>query len=143
MYANAVPVAPVPPGGSARQKGPLDRLLGIFAEINGGEAGTALLLMLNVFLLLAAYYLLKTIREPLILSVPHGAEVKSYSAAATAGLLMLIVPFYSAVASRVSRVSIDRTARSASDDADVNFVERHQQPFPPPQVAVCRCFIPS
>jgi AAA family ATP:ADP antiporter len=62
--------------------------------------------MLDVFLLLAAYYLLKTIREPLILSVPGGAEVKSYSAAATAALLMLIVPLYSAVASRVSRVKL-------------------------------------
>ncbi len=106
MYANAVPVTPVPPGGSERKKGPLDRLLGLFAEVHGGEAGTALLLMFNVFLLLAAYYLLKTIREPLILSVPHGAEVKSYSAAATAGLLILIVPLYGAVASRVSRVKL-------------------------------------
>jgi AAA family ATP:ADP antiporter len=90
----------------ARPKGPLDRFLGIFTDVRGGEGVTALLLMLNIFLLLAAYYLLKTIREPLILSVPGGAEVKSYSAAATAGLLMLLVPLYSAVASRVSRVKL-------------------------------------
>ena len=97
-----------PAGGDPLQarKGPLDRLLGVFAEVHGGEGMTALLLMLNVFLLLASYYLLKTIREPLILTVPGGAEVKSYSAAATAGLLMLIVPFYSAIASRVSRVKL-------------------------------------
>ena len=106
MNPNAVTATPALPAGGARHKGPLDRLLGIFAEVHGGEAGTALLLMLNVFLLLAAYYLLKTIREPLILSVPHGAEVKSYSAAATAGLLMLIVPLYSAIASHVSRVKL-------------------------------------
>jgi AAA family ATP:ADP antiporter len=87
-------------------KSPLDRLLGVFADVHSGEGVTALLLMLNIFLLLAAYYLLKTIREPLILSVPGGAEVKSYSAAATAGLLMLLVPLYSAVASRVSRVKL-------------------------------------
>ena len=93
-----LPAAHEPP------RSPLDRFLGIFTEVRGGEGVTALLLLLNVFLLLAAYYLLKTIREPLILSVPGGAEVKSYSAAATAGLLMLIVPTYSAVASRVSRV---------------------------------------
>jgi AAA family ATP:ADP antiporter len=62
--------------------------------------------MLNVLLLLASYYLLKTIREPLILDVPGGAEVKSYSAAATATLLIMIVPLYSAVASRVSRVKL-------------------------------------
>ncbi len=87
-------------------KGPLDRFLGLFTDVHGGEGVTALLLMLNIFLLLAAYYLLKTIREPLILSIPGGAEVKSYSAAATAGLLILLVPLYSAFASRVSRVKL-------------------------------------
>jgi AAA family ATP:ADP antiporter len=87
-------------------KGPLDRILGVFTDVRSGEGLTALLLMLNTFLLLAAYYLLKTIREPLILNVRGGAEVKSYSAAATAGLLILLVPLYSAVASRVSRVKL-------------------------------------
>jgi AAA family ATP:ADP antiporter len=87
-------------------KGPLDRVLGIFTDVRAGEGVTALLLMLNIFLLLAAYYLLKTIREPLILNVPGGAEVKSYSSAAIAGLLILLVPLYSAVASRVSRVRL-------------------------------------
>ena len=89
-----------------KSKSPLDRFLGVFTDVRGGESVTALLLMLNVFLLLAAYYLLKTIREPLILAVHGGAEVKSYSAAATAGLLVLLVPLYSAVASRVSRVKL-------------------------------------
>ena len=87
-------------------KGLLDRCLGVFADVRSGEGVTALLLMLNIFLLLGAYYLLKTIREPLILTVPGGAEVKSYAAAATAGLLILMVPLYSAVASRVSRVRL-------------------------------------
>jgi AAA family ATP:ADP antiporter len=90
----------------AASKGPLDRLLGLLADVQAGEGATALILMANIFLLLAAYYLLKTIREPLILTVPGGAEVKSYSAAATAGLLMIIVPAYSALASRVSRVRL-------------------------------------
>jgi AAA family ATP:ADP antiporter len=87
-------------------KGLLDRCLGIFADVRAGEGLTALLLMLNIFLLLGAYYLLKTIREPLILTVPGGAEVKSYAAAAIAGLLILLVPIYSAIASRVSRVRL-------------------------------------
>jgi AAA family ATP:ADP antiporter len=102
----AIPATGAAAPAPEQTKGPLDRFLGIFTEVRGGEGVTALLLMLNVFLLLAAYYLLKTIREPLILSVPGGAEVKSYSAAATAGLLMLLVPLYSAVASRVSRVKL-------------------------------------
>jgi len=62
--------------------------------------------MLNIFLLLAAYSMLKTIREPLILTVPGGAEVKSYAAAAMAGLFIVLVPLYSALASRVSRVKL-------------------------------------
>jgi ATP:ADP antiporter, AAA family len=103
---NAIPAIEAAAPAPEPTRGPLDRFLGMFTEVRGGEGLTALLLMLNVFLLLAAYYLLKTIREPLILSVPGGAEVKSYSAAATAGLLMLLVPLYSAVASRVSRVKL-------------------------------------
>jgi AAA family ATP:ADP antiporter len=97
-------VSPQTPDSAPR--GPLDRLLGIFADVRSGEGMTALLLMLNIFVLLAAYYLLKTIREPLILSIPGGAEVKSYSAAATAGLLILLVPLYSSFASHVSRVKL-------------------------------------
>jgi AAA family ATP:ADP antiporter len=92
---------------SARSaKGFLDRVLSAFTEVRAGEAATALLLMLNMFLLLAAYYLCKTIREPLILNARGGAEVKSYAAAATAGLLILLVPIYSAIAARVSRVKL-------------------------------------
>jgi AAA family ATP:ADP antiporter len=91
------------PGSS---KGLLDRALGVFTDVHAGESTTALLLMLNIFLVLAAYYLLKTIREPLILSVAGGAEVKSYSAAVIAGLLIGLVPLYSWIASRVSRVRL-------------------------------------
>jgi AAA family ATP:ADP antiporter len=91
--------------GTAR-KSLLDRVLGISAELHAGEGLTAFLLMLNIFLLLAAYSMLKTIREPLILTVPGGAEVKSYAAAAIAGLFIILVPLYSALASRVSRVKL-------------------------------------
>ena len=88
-------------------RGLLDRFLNLFADVRAGEGVTAVLLMLNIFLLLAGYYLLKTIREPLILASPEGgAEVKSYSAAAIAGILMILVPIYSALASRVSRVRL-------------------------------------
>jgi AAA family ATP:ADP antiporter len=99
-------VSGVGPRETRGHRGPLERLLGLFADVHSGEGVTALLLMLNILLLLAAYYLLKTIREPLILSVPGGAEVKSYSAAAMAGLLLFAVPLYSAVANRISRVKL-------------------------------------
>ena len=87
-------------------KGLLDRVLGVFTDVRGGEGITAILLMLNIFFLLAAYSMLKTIREPLVLTVPGGAEVKSYAAAAIAGLFIILVPLYSALASRVSRVKL-------------------------------------
>src|SRR5262245_13729546 len=89
------------------EPGLLDRFLNIFADVRAGEGVTVILLMLNLFVILAGYYLLKTIREPLILaSSGGGAEVKSYAAAAIAGLLMILVPIYSALASRVSRVRL-------------------------------------
>lgn len=91
---------------NAAPKGPLDRFLGIFTDVHGGEGVTAILLMLNIFLLLAAYYMLKVIREPLILTTPGGAEVKSYAAAAIAGSFIVLVPLYSALASRASRVKL-------------------------------------
>ena len=91
---------------SDKPRGALDRVLGAFTDVRQGEGATALLLMLNIFFLLAAYSMLKTIREPLILTVPGGAEVKSYAAAAVAALFLILVPLYSALASRVSRVRL-------------------------------------
>ena len=96
--------ATIPPA-TAERKGLLDRLLAPFAEVKGGEAGTALLLMLNVFLLLTSYYIIKTVREPLILA-GGGAELKSYTAAGQALLLLLLVPAYGAFASRVNRLKL-------------------------------------
>jgi AAA family ATP:ADP antiporter len=87
------------------RKGLLDRVLAPFAEVRTGEAGTALLLMLNVFLLLTSYYIIKTVREPLILA-GGGAEVKSYAAAGQALLLLVLVPAYGAFASRVNRLRL-------------------------------------
>ena len=62
-------------------------------------------LTVNLALLLASYYLLKTVREALIL-IEGGAEVKTYSAAAQATLLVLLVPAYGAFASRVARLKL-------------------------------------
>src|SRR5262249_28374026 len=83
----------------------LERFLSLFADVRAGEGLGALLLMINVFLLLGAYYLLKTAREPLILT-EGGAAVKSYSAAGQAVLLMILVPLYGIVGSRVNRLKL-------------------------------------
>jgi len=73
------------------RRSPLDRFLNLFTDVRSGESITALLLMLDIFVILAAYYLLKTIREPLIINRKGGAEMKSYSAAAIAGILVFLV----------------------------------------------------
>lgn len=84
-----------------------EKALSLLTDVRAGEGLGVLLLGLNVFVLLGAYYLLKTVREALILS-ESGAEVKSYSSAAQALLFLLIVPAYGALASRVNRISLIR-----------------------------------
>jgi AAA family ATP:ADP antiporter len=79
------------------------RILGVFADVRPGEAGTALLMALEVFILLTAYYLIKPAREGLILSLEEGAEYKSYASAAIAALLFVAVPLYGKVTRRFSR----------------------------------------
>jgi AAA family ATP:ADP antiporter len=91
---------------SAGRKGPLERLLSLFTEMRPGEGLTAVLLGFNVFLLLASYYVLKTVREPLILTLEGGAEVKSYAAAGQALLLLLVLPLYSGFSARVNRIRL-------------------------------------
>jgi AAA family ATP:ADP antiporter len=86
-------------------KGPVERLLSPIADVRRGEALSALVMMLTMFLVLGAYYLLKTAREIFILS-EGGAEVKSYSSAGQALLLLVLVPLYAAFASRVNRVQL-------------------------------------
>jgi len=81
----------------------IDRFLSLFANVLPGEGLTAFLLMLNVFILLTAYYIIKPVREALILG-EAGAVIKSYASAGQAVLFLLIVPLYGILASRVSRV---------------------------------------
>jgi len=83
----------------------LSRLLRPFADVGPGESVSAVVMTFAVFLLLTAYYLLKTAREPLIL-LHGGAEVKSYASAGQAMLLFLVVYGYSALARRVGRLRL-------------------------------------
>jgi ATP:ADP antiporter, AAA family len=94
--------APALPLQLGPKKNLADRFLSLFAEVRSGEGIGALLLGANVYLVLEAYYILKTVREALILS-EGGAEIKTYSSAAQAVLLLLIIPAYGALASKVNR----------------------------------------
>src|SRR5262245_13523202 len=86
-------------------KGLLERMLAPIADVRRGEALSALLMALTMFLILFAYYLLKTAREVFILA-EGGAEVKSYSSAGQALLLLGLVPAYGKLASAVNRVQL-------------------------------------
>lgn len=99
-----------PAGSSSRWFAPnwSDRLLAPFTQVEPGEGAGALALGLNVFLLLAAYYLLKTVREALILT-EGGAEVKAYSSAGQALVLLALIPAYSWLASRLARFRLVAT----------------------------------
>jgi AAA family ATP:ADP antiporter len=97
--------------------GLIDRLLGLFSEVRPGEGRRALLMLLNVFLILVAYYIIKTVREPLILGtqvpgflqvlgITSAAEIKTFASAGQALVLMAFVPAYSWLSSRVSRMKL-------------------------------------
>src|SRR5262245_36263513 len=85
-----------------RKKSLIDSVLGLITDIRAGERTTALMMAANMFIVLSTYYVLKTVREALILT-EGGANVKSYSSAAQALLLLLVVPLYGAIASRFKR----------------------------------------
>ena len=83
----------------------LDRALSLFADVRNGEGALAVLMLVNVFLLLLCYSVIKTVREPLIL-LGGGAELRSYAAAGQAAVLIAFVPLYSWLASRVDRTKL-------------------------------------
>ena len=81
----------------------LDRVLSVVADVRPGEGLTALGLATALFLLLMAYYIIKPVREALILQHPAGAEYKSWMGAGIALLLLGVVPAYSKLADRLPR----------------------------------------
>jgi AAA family ATP:ADP antiporter len=84
----------------------LSRALRPITEVHPGEAVTALLLTVNVFCLLSAYYVLKPLRESLILAMAAGAEYKSYMSGAIAILLFGLVPAYGKLVDRLPRIKL-------------------------------------
>ena len=69
------------------------------SDVHDGEWHLVLLFFVNLFLLLTAYYILKVVREPLIL-LGGGAVSRSYARGVQAGLLFVAIPAYSALANR-------------------------------------------
>src|ERR1039457_3119319 len=88
-----------------KPKTAVEKCLSLFADVRAGEGVSALLMGLNVFLLLAGYYLLKIAREPLILT-GFGAKYEAYLAGAQAILLLGVIPLYGWIGSRVNRLKL-------------------------------------
>ena len=83
----------------------LERFLGVFTDVRAGEGPTALLLASNVFLILMAYYVLKPVREALILG-EGSAELKSYMSAGQVVVLAFVVPYYGRLVAQFPRIRL-------------------------------------
>lgn len=85
----------------------VERSLSLFTTVRAGEGASVLLFFAYAFLLLVCYYVLKTIREPLLLT-DGSAELKSYAYAAIAAVLLVLVPLYGALFRRTGRRQLVR-----------------------------------
>jgi AAA family ATP:ADP antiporter len=90
----------------AQKRSLLALVLRPFAVVETDEAVTAVIMTFTVFLLLTSYYILKTAREPLILLLKNGPEVKAYAAAGQSLLLLPVLAAYTALAKRVGRMKL-------------------------------------
>ena len=98
MSADASAPAVEPPG-------ILDRALRVFSDVRAGEGATVLLMFLNLLVLFVSYYIIRTVRDAVILAT-GGAAVQSYASAAMAVVLLAFVPAYSWFASRANRAKL-------------------------------------
>jgi ATP:ADP antiporter, AAA family len=83
----------------------LDRALRVFSDVRAGEGATVLLMFLNLLALFVSYYIIRTVRDAVILAT-GGAAVQSYASAAMAIVLLGFVPAYSWFASRANRAKL-------------------------------------
>lgn len=80
----------------ARQLTRFERLLSLLTSVQPGEGRCVAALGLQAASLMAAYYLIRPVREALILT-EGSAALRSYAVGAQALLLILIIPAYSAL----------------------------------------------
>jgi AAA family ATP:ADP antiporter len=83
---------------TTRRRNFIERLVG--ADVHPGEWTIVILLIVDLFVLLTAYYVLKVVREPLIL-INGGAVSRSYARGTQAVVLLAAIPAYGALANRV------------------------------------------
>ncbi len=85
----------------------LDRFLCLFTDVQAGEGSAALLMFVNVFLILCAYYFIKPLREGWIavsdITGLSKMEVKAYSSFGQSLLLIPVVWFYGRLSGQYRR----------------------------------------
>jgi AAA family ATP:ADP antiporter len=72
----------------------LERGLSLITQVEPGEGASAVWMTVDVFVLLLSYYVIKPVREALILELEGGARYKSYLGAVIAVALLFAVPAY-------------------------------------------------
>lgn len=72
---------------------PFERLLSLFTTVRPGEGRVIAWLLLNATVIMLAYYLLKPVREALILT-EGDAALRTYATGAQALALIILLPFY-------------------------------------------------
>jgi AAA family ATP:ADP antiporter len=107
MTAPRQPTLTAATGGRPSGRPLHERLLGSFTQIEAGEGRALLLFFAYAFLVLVALYIVRTLREPLLL-VDASAEVKTYALAAAALALLVLVPLYGAAFRRTDRNQLVR-----------------------------------
>ncbi len=84
-----------------------EKFLRVFADVKPKEGVTCVILISNIFLILAAYYLIKPVREGWLAITDIAGltklETKAYSAFAQSVLLIAILPTYARLASKWTR----------------------------------------
>ena len=91
------------PATSPKRRSALEKLLGVFTQVRAGEGTSAVLLTLNVFLLLTAYYVIKPLRDSMMAVMEGGPQYKSYLSAVMVIALLGAVPAYARFAKRLPR----------------------------------------
>jgi len=72
---------------------PFEKLLSLFTRIRPGEGRSVAWLLLHAFLLMCAYYLVRTARETFIIT-EGSAVLRSYASGLQAALLIFLLPLY-------------------------------------------------
>ena len=72
---------------------PFERFLSIITSVRPGEGRSIFLMLAQIFLLMFSYYLLRPLREALILE-EGSPEIRAYATGAVAVVLIFVIPLY-------------------------------------------------